>query len=632
MMTHFLCTLLFIAASLTASLALFLFIQKPLFLLYNRKSHPLSAAAVRQVYRHGLRLDLAAAGYLVLLPTVIMAIGQLWPSSAIVTALWVYTVVAAVIVALISAADTVLYGFWDSKLDASVLMYLNSKGKFSSVSTMFLAGCLTGFMLLVVIMGAILALPLMLLDCNATAVTAPWWARLLSCGGILLLGAVIYLCLIWGRLRMPRRFRKKVKKPNSPAKAFFSSEPFQNHAALNPFYNFVYTLSYSKRLDEEFRFMKADEAEAVYKRYLLDNGGHSGVSTDGPALLSTSRPNILLVMMESYGAPFVKALGGYDGVTPCFEQLIKEGVFFNHCYCSSIRTDRAIVSIESGYPGQPTYSIIKVSHKIATLPGLPKALRAEGYDTQLVHGGDLSIFNKYEYYQLCGHNTLVSINDFPESQRQQRWGVPDHLIYEWMTDDIKRRHNEQPGQPCMMSVQTLSSHLPYDVPWQIMDDKVLNCYAYADRALGQFIDRLKAMPEVWNNLLVICMADHGMPYNGLRGHMPAFAHIPWLMIGGAVKQPMIVEKVVSQTDLPATVLAMMGLNHDNFIFSRDVFSSAYRYPCAFNTYNNGLMFRDANGCTVFDNTSQKVTYGPDSDREHAGKGILQYLYQDLSRR
>ena len=631
-MTPFLYSLLYLIASLAASLILFLLVQKPLFLWYNRKSHPLSSKAIRQVYRHGLRLDMAAAGYLVLLPVVVLAIGQLWSSAFVVISLWLYIALAAVIVALITAADTILYGFWDSKLDASVLMYLNSKGKFSSVSTMFLVGSVMGFVLIAAVMGGILALPLLLLNGHTPSVAVPWWGRLLGCIGVLLFGVAIYLYLIWGRIRPPRRFRKKVKKPNSPAKAFFSSEPYQNHAALNPFYNFVYTLSYNKRLDEEFRFMKPDEAEAAYKRYLLDNGGRSGLPTDSPGLLTTSRPNILLVMMESYGAPFVKALGGYDGVTPCFEQLIKEGIFFNHCYCSSIRTDRAIVSMESGYPGQPTYSSIKVSHKIASLPGLPKALRAEGYDTQLVHGGDLSIFNKYEYYQLCGHNTLISINDFPESQRLQRWGVPDHLVYEWMTDDIKRRCNERPDQPWMMSVQTLSSHLPYDVPWQILDDKVLNCYAYADRALGQFVDRLKAMPEVWDNLLVICMADHGMPYNGLRGHMPAFAHIPWLMIGGAVKQPVLVEKVVSQTDLPATVLAMMGLNHDDFIFSRDVFSSAYRYPCAFNTYNNGLMFRDAEGCTVFDNSSQKVTYGPDADREHAGKGILQYLYQDLSKR
>ena len=630
MIINFLNPLLFIIATLAAFLVMFLLVQKPLFILYNRHHHRMRGVEVLQVYLHGIRLDLAAAGYLTLLPVVIMAAGQFVPQHILGTVMWAYMILAAIVVALATAADTVLYEFWDSKLDASVLMYLNSKGKFSSVSKLFVAACIAGFLLLTAVIVAIVMLPLSLPLLEQQPPFYPWWARLLCSLLILCSGALIYIALVWGRIR--RSSAKKVRKPNSPAKAFFSSEPFLNHAALNPFYNFVYTLSYNRSLDKEFCFMKDDEAEAVYRRYLSDNGGCAADASGGTDLLTTARPHILLVMMESYGAPFVKSLGGYDGVTPRFEELINEGIFFSHCYCSSIRTDRAIVSMESGYPGQPTYSVIKVSHKIATLPGLPKSLRNAGYDTQLVHGGDLSIFNKYEYYQLCGHSRIISITDFDESERLQRWGVPDHLVYQWMTADIERRRREQPGRQWMMTVQTLSSHLPYDVPWHLLDDPVLNCYAYADKALGEFVDRLKAMPDVWNNLLVVCMADHGMPYNGLKGHMPAFAHIPWLMLGGAVRRPMTVDKVVSQTDLPATLLAMLGMRHDEFIFSRDVFSAAYRYPCAFNTYNNGLMFRDAEGCTVFDNQSQTVTFGPDPEREHAGKGILQYLYKDLSQR
>lgn len=614
--------------SLFIGCVLFLLIQKPMFLLYNRQKANTAQTRheLRAIYRHGLLLDIAAVGYLQLIPILLLTVAQVYANWPFATVLAIYNFLIAIILALIVVADTVLYNFWDSKLEASVLLYLDSPGKFKSVSNSFLLIAAGGLLLITAIFFGALQLPHHWMP-SAAQQPESLWVRLSAAFGMLLFGVVLFFVVIRGGIGK----RGKVHKPNTPAKAFYSSIPYFNHAALNPLFNFLYTLSKRQKFDREFLFMSHEEAKTTYEYVFLNNGVSDNVQTVAPTLLTTLRPNIMLFIMESFSWQFIKSLGGIDGVTPNFEKLCNEGVFFTNCYCSSMRTDRGIVAIESGYLAQPTTSIIKYSHKISTLPGLPKSLRQQGYDTQLVHGGDLRIFNKYEYYQQCGHNRLVCLEDFPSSSATQKWGIPDHVVMEWLADDIQNRYKNNPRQSWMMTMQTLSSHMPFDVPWHILDDTELNGYAYTDRALGQFVERMKDSP-VWDNLLIICMADHGAHYNGMTPDQVNFAHIPWLMIGGAVKQPMVIDKVVNQTDLPATILAMMGLPHNEFIFSRDVFSEAYTYPCSFNTYNNGLMFRDTQGCTVFDNTSQQASHDLNSEREHLGKGVLQYLYNDLSSR
>ena len=89
---------------------------------------------------------------------------------------------------------------------------------------------------------------------------------------------------------------------------------------------------------------------------------------------------------------------------------------------------------------------------------------------------------------------------------------------------------------------------------------------------------------------------------------------------------------MSQTDIAATILGQMGIPHEEFIFSRDVTADTYKYPFAFNTFNNGFNFRDSTGCTVYDNVANKAISGRDERRERIGKAILQILYDDLDKR
>ncbi len=600
----------FIIIHLALCLCLFLLLQKPIFLLYNW-GHGGSLCAPSDwalLYYHGFALDLATAAYLTIIPLLLVAVHWFVPRFRAGRWLKAYDAVIALLLAVITVVDASLYEFWEFKLDATVFMYIGDpKNAFASVSVWYVVLRLLAIILLTVVYYIVLTFPV-------------WWVDKGAKGRLHYLLAAVCVLLSGGVLfSMMRGLRIW---PNTPGRAFYSDVAFHNHAALNPVFNLVYTYQRSEDFSRQFRFFPDAECEAIYKPLFPPESGAT------EQVLTNKRPNILLIVLESFGSVFIESLGGIPDVAPNISRISGESVLFTQCYGSSFRTDRGIVSVLSGYLGQPTASIMRYSRKIQSLPGLPKTLRDNGYDTQVLYASDITFFNMSDYFIAAGHDRLVSQADFPLSEHTCRWGVPDHVAFRWLFDDIQQKQAAHTS-PWFTTFLTISSHDPFDVPYQRLEDMKQNAFAYTDSCFGDFIDRLRRT-EAWDNLLIICTADHGFNQNEIAS--PDFPFIPLMLLGGAVEEPRRIDRLMSQTDIAATLLGQMGIPHSDFIFSHNVLSEGYTYPFAFNTYNNGFNFRDSTGCTVFDNVAGKALFGPDSEREAKGKAILQTLYDDLSSR
>ena len=145
---------------------------------------------------------------------------------------------------------------------------------------------------------------------------------------------------------------------------------------------------------------------------------------------------------------------------PHFDQLAEEGVLFTNCWAGSFRTDRGLVCTLSGYLGMPTASAILYTNKLPHLPALPRLLRDKaGYETMAVHGGQLNIFHKSDYYWTSGHDLLVEEHYFPSDAPRCRWGVHDGYVFDWLADDIITEAEK--GKRWFKTFQTLSSHEPF---------------------------------------------------------------------------------------------------------------------------------------------------------------------------
>ena len=561
------------------------------------------------IYSNGLAIDVATVGYLLVVP--LLLIGLHWCFTRWNPRRWLmaYCGIMAVALSLAALADASLYEFWEFKLDRMAFFYLGDpKDAFASVSVGYLLLRFLAWVLLSVLTYFLLAWPMILSGRKSVRSTGSRSRK----KRLWVVKVLLFVVLCGAEFAMIRGLRIW---PNTPGRVFYSKITYYNHAALNPVFNLFYTLT--KKEDDYRQFDAFDEEELA--RLMEGLFPTSADSTE--ILLNTQRPNVLVIVLEGFGSCFVEGLGGdVKEVGVNISRLLPDAICFTNCYCGSFRTDRGIVCSISGYLGQPTTSIMRYAHKIKNLPGLPKTLKQYGYQTQALYGGDISFFNMSEYFITSGHDRLVSQDNFPAADRSTKWGVPDHVAFQWLFEDIQQKHQQQ-QEPWYTTFLTISSHNPFDVPY--------HAFAYTDSCYGDFIDRLRETPA-WDNLLIVTVADHGFNWRPMNS--PDFPRIPFLMMGGAVREPKRIETLMSQTDLPAIVLGQMGIPHEDYTFSRDVLGDTYRTPFAFNTFNNGFNLCDTTGCTVYDNVARRAVSGADPHREAMGKAILQTLYHDMKAR
>ena len=587
-------------------------VQKPVFMACNA-SKDYSIGDYLSVMWHGAGLDATTTGYLTILPFV-LTVASVWfrhmPFRKIMTP---YYIVVMLLISVIFVSDLSLFAFWESKLDASVFIYIDSpKNAMASVSGAYIAARVALMLGLTALMSGLLWLvtPRNLTKINMIG------QQLLTTLCALPVGALLFL-VIRGGIRVSTA---------NVGDAYFSTDQYLNLSAINPAFNLFASTERQARYEDEFNFYDEERRATLMK-------GLYPKSYEGTEyVLNTSRPNILVIFMESFGATMIERLGGEKGVAPNLERLADEGVFFSRIFANSFRTDRGTVCTFSGYPGLPTLSLMKVSNLCQSLPNIARTLGDAGYTTDFLYGGDINFTNMQGYLRAGGFHTITSQDDFSMSDRNySKWGVPDGLTFNRLFDMLKEREGAK--KPWFTAFLTLSSHEPFEVPFKKFDDAHYNAFAYTDHCIGEFIKRFKKTPQ-WKNTLIVLLPDHGTPYpkDGER-FSPRYFRIPMIWAGGAVSRKMTVEKIMNQTDLAATLLAQLGLKHSDFKFSRNVLSESYNSPFAFYSFVNGFCFLDNTGVSVYDNASNKVFFNvaPEGDslRVEKGKAILQTLYDEV---
>ena len=587
-------------------------VQKPVFMACNA-SKDYSIGDYLSVMWHGAGLDATTTGYLTILPFV-LTVASVWfrhmPFRKIMTP---YYIVVMLLISVIFVSDLSLFAFWESKLDASVFIYIDSpKNAMASVSGAYIAARVALMLGLTALMSGLLWLvtPRNLTKINMIG------QQLLTTLCALPVGALLFL-VIRGGIRVSTA---------NVGDAYFSTDQYLNLSAINPAFNLFASTERQARYEDEFNFYDEE------RRATLMKGLYPKSDEGTEYVLNTSRPNILVIFMESFGATMIERLGGEKGVAPNLERLADEGVFFSRIFANSFRTDRGTVCTFSGYPGLPTLSLMKVSNLCQSLPNIARTLGDAGYTTDFLYGGDINFTNMQGYLRAGGFHTITSQDDFSMSDRNySKWGVPDGLTFNRLFDMLKEREGAK--KPWFTAFLTLSSHEPFEVPFKKFDDAHYNAFAYTDHCIGEFIKRFKKTPQ-WKNTLIVLLPDHGTPYpkEGER-FSPRYFRIPMIWAGGAVSRKMTVEKIMNQTDLAATLLAQFGLKHGDFKFSRNVLSESYNSPFAFYSFVNGFCFLDNTGVSVYDNASNKVFFNvaPEGDslRVEKGKAILQTLYDEV---
>lgn len=359
-------------------------------------------------------------------------------------------------------------------------------------------------------------------------------------------------------------------RPLSVSNAALSTDATVNDLALNSTYSVAYAVR--QMLDEQERlrgYGHLPEGEALARveaGMQLPAGAFTapGRSTSHllvPTAQLATKPNLVILLQESLGAQYFASLGGQP-VAQKLETWRDRSFWFDQLYASGTRSARGIEAVVTGFQPTRTSSVIKLEGAQQEFFTIARALKAQGYRTEFIYGGDASFDNMRRFFLNNGFDRVIDQADLEATAGfSTTWGVSDEDLYARVHEEVASHYRD--GRPFFTLVFSTSNHPPYDFPAGRIDlveqPKLThrNAARYADHAVGSYLDRA-SRSAYWANTLFTVVADHESRSVGNQ-LVPIFSfHIPGFIAGGPV-QPRIVSRLASQMDLLPTTLSLMGL-------------------------------------------------------------------------
>jgi phosphoglycerol transferase MdoB-like AlkP superfamily enzyme len=594
----------------------FFFVARLFFILFqNHSAFQNSIGSLLRTFWYGAKLDISTVGYYLLIPVLFLIAGVYFNGKwyRIITR-W-YSYVLIVFSSIIVVSDANLYSYWGFRMDYTPMLYLKTPEEaIASVSTFKIIMFLLTAGLLAALFIYLYNKLIDKLFINFERIR--YWFP-----------ACLFFLILWAALIIPIRGGFGVA-PINAGTVYFSKNMFLNHAAINAVWNVGTSAFTQKPVKNPYEFGDLNTAKTIVDSLTVKNGNPQKV-------LTKSRPDVIIIVLESFSSYLIGPLGGDSLVTPNFNRYAKEGILFSNFYASGTRTDKAMPAILNGYPAQPAQSIIKEPKKSQTLPSLVRILIENGYQSSFWYGGEINFANFNSFVIGSGFHTIITKNDFDPINYNSKWGVHDHILFQSIKDSLKNVK-----EPFLEVILTLSSHEPFDVPMEQVfsgEDnmsKYKNSVYYTDKVLGIFLDWAKDT-DWWKNTLIILVADHAARiYSDMPNYKQNVFKIPMLWVGGALSERGLeIEKLGSQVDIPTTLLDQLGINN-SFPFGKDMLSDQSK-SFAFYTYNEGFGFITDSSAAGFDLKSRTLVLSEGKEPEAAekkGKAYLQVLFNDYLKR
>lgn len=593
---------------------IFFVIQKPIFLLYNHSLYSdIKVSSILDIIVAGFSMDVSMACYLTAIPLLASILSVFYPHRNMLRFLNLYGLIMAVIVSVVYVIDMGLFSYWEFRLDSTPLFYF-----FSSPKSAFASGTIGEYILAMVFI-ALFTFALLITLERFSLILERWnfkcerkWST------------TLWLILAGGLMFLGIRGGWTVSTMNT-GRAYFSSNELLNQAAINPLFSFMESLLKSDKFGRQYQFYNKEEMDGYFNKLYE----RKAPEVEQKVVLSNKRPDIYLIVLESFSTALMESSVNGKEVTPFLNSLAKESVFFDNFYCNSFRTDRGLTAILSGYPSQPSTSIMKYPRKAAKLSGIGPMLKENGYDLNYYYGGDINFTNLKANLRSQGFDHIVADSDFPVTEQLSKWGVHDSFVYDKALRESLEKNSIKPH---LTVIQSSSSHEPFDVPFDMFEEDKPNAFAYADSCLKSFVAGLRAS-EKWENSLIVIVPDHYGAYpEGLAKSDQMRYRIPLIWTGGAITEPQRIHTIGSQMDIAATLLGQLDIDSSTIPFSNNVLDTNaphfayFSYPGYIGLVNDSTAF-------AYSLVSDEVVwqYGNKANEFlNQGKALLQKVYKDIA--
>jgi phosphoglycerol transferase MdoB-like AlkP superfamily enzyme len=569
-------------------------------------------------FYYALKLDLSMVGYLTIIPLIITFAWLFFQKKWISKIIDGFTIFFIVIYSFISFGEIGIYNEWRTKLNYKALLYFEHPQEiFNSISTGTFIILLIGMLLLI---AGWIWVYLKYYRFTKITFNAQWYYKLV----FIILSPIFTFYFIRGGF---------ITIPISQSQSWFSKNQTLNDAAVNSGWNIFENIIDMQSLLRGNPFKSYSDEEAkktVAEIYKVEKDTTVNI-------LKLDRPNIVMIILESWSADLVGALGDSLNITPNFDKLAKEGILFTNLYSSGNRSQQGMASIFSGFPALPITTITEHPEKYRKLPSLTQLLNKVGYRSSFYFGGQLIYGNIKSYIMYNQFAKIIEGNDFSSTIPRGKLGVHDEYLFNRNIDDLKTE-----PQPFFSAMFTLSSHSPYDQPIQnkitkeVTEKDFVNSAWYTDYALGKYFEQ--AQKQSWfSNTLFILVADHSH-VSHQKHDLQTFEYhrIPLLLCGPAIKPAFWgtkMNKISSQTDIPTTLLKQLNIDSSKFPWSKNLFNP-YTPEFAFFEMNNGLGWKRPSGYFVLNKREdqfldKKIDSKDEEKVVKEGKSYLQELFQQF---
>jgi phosphoglycerol transferase MdoB-like AlkP superfamily enzyme len=531
-----------------------------------------------------LRLDTATACYILIIPFLILLVQSIRSFSWLNLVNRIYTGFLVVAYSLTAAGEMGIYAEWKTKLNYKVIKYLSHPSEiYNSAETG------TFFLLLMILV--------LLISVGLIAYNKVFYLPIrdqkrnlwFSAGWLFLVPGFLFIGLRGGIQEIPI----------NQSESYYSKHNILNLASVNNLFNLYISIfeNLSNFNRDPYVFMPKADAERIVKEIYE-------VKHDSTVyILRNERPNVVILILESWSADLIEDLGGEPGITPEFRNLEKNGILFDHIYATGSRSEQGMACIFSGFPAHPVSSITVQPDKFVKLPSIVPIFKEQGYQTSYYFGGQLIYGNIKSYIIFNGFQKIMEVYDFPKDLPRGKLGIHDQYTLGYQLGELDREK-----EPFFSALFTVSTHSPWDQPyqkplkWGDNEREYINAAYYTDHCLGDYFRKAARMPW-FDNTLFIIVADHSHnSYRNWHPHSREYHKIPLLFYGNVIKDQFKGtrwHKLGNQNDIAATLLAQLHLDSREFRWSKNLLN-----PCtpdfAYFTNEDGGAWIRPNGYFSFD--------------------------------
>lgn len=393
----------------------------------------------------------------------------------------------------------------------------------------------------------------------------------------------------------------------STGNAIVTKNPLLNQFVLNG----IFTTIIDFRVEKFPQIQSMNELEAIaITKEIINFNGSTFVNDAFPLLRQTrgkkdyGKPNILIIILESWPAKyshenFSPVVDGKE-ITPRWNSLKKQGLYFPRFFANGGRTSNGLVAILTGMPDRPGISLIHTKYALNRFTPLGVLLKNIGYQTNFYYGGQLAFENITPILKNWGFENLYDYEFFDSQKKFKKgvWGFNDLDVYKQILYDLENSKNKEPWLTVCL---TLSTHHPFQIPskeFEILppiddENKFINSLHYADFALGEFISEFSKLNS-FENTFIFIVSDH-TSHRKLNYYEDR--NIPFLIYSPKYISPNVSYKIGSQVDILPTVLSLIDAEFYFSSIGRNLFfnEKGHAYIAFGNIYGiaeNEIMFLD----------------------------------------